>query len=79
MIVGCLDEHLFYSIVKSQTIEVLTIVVNMERPVGLLSEEPLHIGSSVRIRLHKDNRRRSRVRGLFLLIEIVPSVHPVPG
>ena len=37
----------FYSIVKSQTIEVLTIVVNMERPVGLLSEEPLRIGISV--------------------------------
>ena len=69
----------FYSIVKSQTIEVLTIVVNMERPVGLLSEEPLRIGSSLRIRLYEENRRRSRVQGLFLLIEIVPSIHPVPG
>ena len=41
--------HVFSSIVNSPTIEVFDhfYVVSMERSVGLLSEEPLRIGSSV--------------------------------
>ena len=64
----------FYSIVKSQTIEVFTIVVNMERPVGLLSVNHSVLAVALRIRLYDDNRRRCKMQGLFLLIEIVPSV-----
>ena len=55
------------------------IVVNMERPVRLLSVNHSVLAVALRIRLYKDNQRRSRVQGLFLLIEIVPPVHPVPG
>ena len=50
------------------------IVVNTERPVGLLSENHSILAVALQIRLYEDNRRRSKVQGLFLLIEIVPSV-----
>ena len=50
------------------------IVVNMERPVGLLPENHSVLAVVLRIRLYEDNRRRSKVQGLFLLMEIVPSV-----
>ena len=46
----------------------------MERPVGLLSENHSVLAIALRIRLHEDNQRQSKVQILFLLIEIVPSV-----
>merc|ERR1712080_413194 len=64
----------FSSIVKETSIEVFAnIVINMERPVGLLSENHSVLAVALRIRLYEDNRRRSEVQGIFLLIEIVPS------
>ena len=46
----------------------------MERPVGLLSVNHSVLAVASRIRFYKENRRWSKVQGLCLLIEIVPSI-----
>ena len=72
--------HLFSSIVKSQTIEVFDHfnVVNMERPVGLLSKEPLCIGISIANHIRQRKLKTELCKG-YPVYRIVPSVHPVPG